>query len=1375
MKAVTYAQLDLPRCGLTYGIDPCHARKIGDNLGTGYQEYFNGTLASWSALSATLTPALGGMVVDATGTDPIIRRSGLSFSGAANRYVTIEATRTSVGGTWDGNVFYTTGGHGESGSFFKRIATSNIFPVGERVSVTLDMHALTAGGTDWASNTITGIRIDFDQTSPGDFIVHSVRVGPLADATTATGSAKCYNTLATCQDLAHYDAINHPISMGSVVQTYTPAAGSYDPYSQSVNIGAVPAEGETRTIIVHYAGYGLNASTHTISSATLGGKAGTIRSQDFYAPVRGALIEFQDMDESYGTSATLSIDFSGPVSHLSVTVRRLIDADYVDETHTQTTNDNAGSSFPTIARDDVIFASTASWLLSSTAWTNLTEEVDTNVGGSAAINLSVASRLITEFSLSGTLAFSAQQADNSGFYTMPTQVGGGATTDGSPNGESVVASGFQLNDIVVVAFESQGGLASVPAGWTRVSGGPITDGVTSDLNVLWYRMDATGAVNQFFSFPASDHVSGYYVVIRGCTDQGDPVHQFASGQVAAGASTSLSVPGFTTTQANCLVYDLLAWAQDTVGPMYSGQANASLGSLTEVADQGTTAGTGGGVGITRGTKAAAGVVSATTMTAASNSGGHFYMKIALTPYAPQYSGIVLTAARYRRIQREMGTEETLTFGMDTGFNDPTIDSINCIDGYSHTPTVVSLGETMGTREAINFRMRDVKHSDVGPLLDKYYDERGYDPYEQGTFWPRLTARYPYFGGRNMRWYEGEAGQALAEMTARHFLIENIAGPDASGGVSVIGKDPLKLADSDKAVAPRPSIGYLLNDITDIQTSAVLTPSGVGDTYPTSGLAAIAGNELVTFTRSGDNLTIVREQSGTPKSAHPQQDHFQLALQYSAMDPADILYDLLVTYAGVNPSWIPLADWQTETASYLRRNYTAIIGEPTPVRKLINEIIQACGLALWWDSASQKIRLIVLREIPSDATVIDATVRTDRPNPVYQPDKRTSQFLVHFAIKDPLKSVTDPNNFRQRALVISAESERNYESSAIKSLFTRWIAPFARTTAIRVGDLNIGRFENAPRRLTFTLPRSGALKPKEGGAYRLTAANLQNPDGTMAVIPVQMVSVGIERDTYRCEAEEMQFTSFNEEDLNNRVITISGTNYNLNLKDIHDDIYPPLQVGNTVTFVFDETSKTGSNSATEPAVRTGTGWGGFVPHIEFRGKVQGKGGAGGKGANDAGNINSGGKNGQKGGTAFKADSAVTITDTTGQLIGGGGGGAGGSCASFEDHRGGGGGGGAGLVGGDGGLGPQQGEEGQPGTETAGGNYGRSYTSSNFWTGPSLRANVHGGVGGGPGLAGGGQVGSYDIPGGSAGAAGNSIEGIANVTTIGTAGTRLGPQV
>jgi len=42
----------------------------------------------------------------------------------------------------------------------------------------VNLPALTAGGDDWITNTITGLRLDLETLSGGTFVVHSITVEP---------------------------------------------------------------------------------------------------------------------------------------------------------------------------------------------------------------------------------------------------------------------------------------------------------------------------------------------------------------------------------------------------------------------------------------------------------------------------------------------------------------------------------------------------------------------------------------------------------------------------------------------------------------------------------------------------------------------------------------------------------------------------------------------------------------------------------------------------------------------------------------------------------------------------------------------------------------------------------------------------------------------------------------------------------------------------------------------------------------------------------------------------------------------------------------------------------------------------------------------
>lgn len=101
------------------------------------------------------------LALDASATDPILLSpSGLAIAGTTYRIVRVRA-RAGASGVFEGVLYYATGGHGMSSSYRKQITAPANFAEGEWVEMEFDMAALTAGGTDWISNTITQLRLDF--------------------------------------------------------------------------------------------------------------------------------------------------------------------------------------------------------------------------------------------------------------------------------------------------------------------------------------------------------------------------------------------------------------------------------------------------------------------------------------------------------------------------------------------------------------------------------------------------------------------------------------------------------------------------------------------------------------------------------------------------------------------------------------------------------------------------------------------------------------------------------------------------------------------------------------------------------------------------------------------------------------------------------------------------------------------------------------------------------------------------------------------------------------------------------------------------------------------------------------------------------------
>jgi hypothetical protein len=692
---------------------------------------------------------------------------------------------------------------------------------------------------------------------------------------------------------------------------------------------------------------------------------------------------------------------------------------------------------------------------------------------------------------------------------------------------------------------------------------------------------------------------------------------------------------------------------------------------------------------------------------------------------------------------------TLRFGLDVDYLPQDIECIPSITNWSVSPAIISLGEDLGLRAEMRITFKDHPWSDTGPGGDKYLADRSYDPFKLGTYWGKWRARVQYLRGQAMRLITGYVGQTLAEMETRHFIVETFDGPTPDGSFTIIGKDPLKLLDSDRAQAPMPNNGFLVADITDTASSFTLSPSGVGNAeYPASGFMNIGGKEIIAFTRSGDTVTITaRGQLGTLAQAHQAQDRAQLVLRYDGDDPADIIYDLMVNYAGVDASYISLVDWKAETTSFLRRVYSATIGDPEGVKKLIVEIIQQAALSIWWDDIGQQIRLRVLRAIDTEAELLGPdTIQRGSFRTMEQPDKRVSQVWIYYGQRNPLQRIEDLDNFRSLAISADFDAEDNYGSPAIRKIFSRWIAAGGRTVATRVGDIILGRYKDPPRRFNLELLR-GVNELIAGQGYRAEWWTIQDVTGAGSNVPLQITRVTPKSGTFEYEAEEQLFQIIDPEDLDNRVIIFDAAIQNVNLRSVHDSLYPTPETGDTFTLTcFVETNVVvGATASSITAFDVGDWPAGVAVTIINNGRIQGAGGNG-------GNVLAG--NGQAGGLAFYTRNNVTLDNTNGLIYGGGGGGAAGTIKQSGKLAGGGG-GGAGAFPGAGGRGSISPDfDGKPGTLNSGGAGG-----------PSTSQAFPGGAGGGIAAAGQNAGG-----GGLGGAAGRAIDGDSYITFTATGDIR-----
>ena len=208
---------------------------------------------------------------------------------------------------------------------------------------------------------------------------------------------------------------------------------------------------------------------------------------------------------------------------------------------------------------------------------------------------------------------------------------GGQTASSTSDVAAVWPTEHQADDIGILMVQYDGATSPPTSisGWTYLGSettGNVTDG--SSLSMFWRRATSGSEGPPTVPIGTSDHVIARIAGFRGCRTTGSPIHKQASGANAF-ASTSMSIPGFTTTLNECHVMDICTRGNDASSAHFSALTNSSLTSTAEEWDLGTTGGNGGGNMMWHGFKDTAGVVDTTTGTISVSVPTAFF-KLALT-------------------------------------------------------------------------------------------------------------------------------------------------------------------------------------------------------------------------------------------------------------------------------------------------------------------------------------------------------------------------------------------------------------------------------------------------------------------------------------------------------------------------------------------------------------------------------------------------------------------------------------------------------------------------------------------------------------------------------------------------------------------------
>lgn len=447
-----------------------------------------------------------------------------------------------------------------------------------------------------------------------------------------------------------------------------------------------------------------------------------------------------------------------------------------------------------------------------------------------------------------------------------------------------------------------------------------------------------------------------------------------------------------------------------------------------------------------------------------------------------------------------------------------VSMIPCIEGdVSRAPTTTTAGKGLGKRAVVKVMLNDFTWHDRD--IDKYIDQRTYDAETTGTYWGKFLARNPYYEQREMRVLSGYVTDPWdwANFETEYYDITDIKGPDR-GKITIVGKDVLSRTYSNKKKYPATSTGELSAGITDVATSATLSPSGVGnDEYPASGYVSI-GSEAMAFTRSGDVLTLTRAQFGTTAASHSAGDTVQLSAAWSGTNVVDVLYELLVTGAGIPDAYIPYDDgatgvndnWDDEKDLWLSASsVTGILMKPEAIEKVIGELSEVFIFDIWWDAVAQEIQIKALSPEPSGVTINtleeDYDILADSVKIERDSDKRVTTCRVFYNKLDHSEP-SDPEKFAGLYITTdsSAESAEQYGSSSIKDVYSRWFNDQAQAAAL--AGRYIARFADTPLIVTFEIDNKNEDDLSMAQRVEIDTKQIQSVTGANAPTKFQVTEI-----------------------------------------------------------------------------------------------------------------------------------------------------------------------------------------------------------------------------------------------------------------------------
>lgn len=517
--------------------------------------------------------------------------------------------------------------------------------------------------------------------------------------------------------------------------------------------------------------------------------------------------------------------------------------------------------------------------------------------------------------------------------------------------------------------------------------------------------------------------------------------------------------------------------------------------------------------------------------------------------------------------------------------------LRLVKSISETPTKLNSGRGLSSRGTGSIKLFDITGKDPNPWAAGVTDEVK----KQGGYLAKLAARNELTNKplrvKNYRVNpDGSIDLPFGAQT-RHYIIDSMT-PVKNGEWDIKFKDELAAVNIDETVWPLPFEGYLVNDITDIQTTFNVDPNVtylVGDTIRVGDelmkITAVAnigtGSANITVQSRGTPIIYTNTLSLTQKEDHKLGDEIFIC-EVSDNERIDDLLERILLDIGIDPARIVKADWTAEIDLWHPTTFINTIWlESEDTFQILEKILTYFMIDMWFDPISRLIKISAI------SVWKDSTVSISEGNEIdfESLDKKKEETLratrgLVFYDKRNLTNDDDITSFKKGSLFARTDLEisdlfgkaktKKFEPSSLINkdaadlLVNRWVNRYSNPYSFT--------WTTQERKLTF---KTGDVVDVQD----LTSVNFAGlpTSNTRA----QITSI---RPNYTAYGREYSVSALSYEPnfVSGTEIVITGTRTDINL---YTQYAGAPSVAVDLTFIFDG-AMLGSSSALIPAIRAG---------------------------------------------------------------------------------------------------------------------------------------------------------------------------------------------